>query len=233
MVRPERLLTLLQVLRHHRRPVSGAVLAQKLGVSIRTLYRDIASLQAMGADIEGEPGVGYVLRPGFLLPPLMFSHTELEALMLGFRWVAKFADAPVTEAAAGAMAKISAILPSDLRESLSNTSLLVGPRMIADVETIDLEVLRAAIREERKTQIHYVDAAGNVTERVIWLFALGYFRESRIAVGWCEQREDFRHFRTDRIRSLIKLGERYPRRRAILLREWRTAQSDAPLRSST
>jgi predicted DNA-binding transcriptional regulator YafY len=82
-------------------------LADELGISIRTLYRDIASLQAQGADIAGEPGVGYVLRPGFMLPPLMFSQTELEALMLGFRWVSKFADEPMTKAASDALAKVT------------------------------------------------------------------------------------------------------------------------------
>src|SRR5690606_27088595 len=114
----ERLLSLLQALRRHRRPVSGALLAAELGISIRTLYRDIRSLQAQGADIEGEPGIGYVLRPGFMLPPLMFSQAELEALMIGFRWVAKFADEPLTEAASDALAKISAVLPENLRSEL-------------------------------------------------------------------------------------------------------------------
>ena len=104
MTRSERLLSLLQALRRHKRPVSGARLAEELGISIRTLYRDIASLQAQGASIEGEPGVGYILRPGFMLPPLMFSQTELEALMLGFRWVSKFADGPMTKAASDALA---------------------------------------------------------------------------------------------------------------------------------
>ena len=149
MARSERLLALLQVLRRHRRPVSGATLAAELGVSIRTLYRDIATLQAQGADIEGEPGVGYVLRPGFMLPPLMFSQGELEALMLGFRWVEKFADAPVTKAATDALAKISAVLPAELREELENTALLVGPRRIVDSEIVDLALLRAAIRRAR------------------------------------------------------------------------------------
>src|SRR5271157_635543 len=116
--RSERLLCLLQALRRHRRPISGAVLARELGISIRTLYRDISTLQAQGADIEGEPGVGYVLRPGFMLPPLMFSQNELEALMLGFRWVSKLADESMIGAACDALAKISAVLPGDFRDEL-------------------------------------------------------------------------------------------------------------------
>jgi predicted DNA-binding transcriptional regulator YafY len=224
MARSERLLSLLQVLRRHRRPVSGATLAAELGVSIRTLYRDIATLQAQGADIEGEPGVGYVLRPGFMLPPLMFSQGELEALMLGFRWVEKFADAPVTKAATDALAKISAVLPAELREELENTALLVGPRKIVDSETVDLALLRAAIRRERKLRLSYADAAGAVTERIVWPVALGYFEDTRILVAWCERRQAYRHFRTDRMLGLTLLEARPPRRRAAMLKEWRESE---------
>jgi len=225
MVRSERLLCLLQALRRHRRPISGAVLARELGISIRTLYRDISTLQAQGADIEGEPGVGYVLRPGFMLPPLMFSQNELEALMLGFRWVSKLADESMIRAACDALAKISAVLPGDFRDELEHTALLVGPRVISDREIVDLEIVRAAIRREQKVRIIYVDGGGNI-ERTIWPFALGYFQKTRILAAWCERKCDFRHFRTDRLLTLTKLRERYPRRRAAMLREWRDTQSE-------
>lgn len=225
MARSERLLALLQLLRRHRHPVSGATLADELGVSIRTLYRDIATLQAQGADIEGEPGVGYVLRPGFMLPPLMFSQSELEALMLGFRWVQKFADMPMTKAASDALAKISAVLPAELRDELENTALLVGPRRVVDAEVVDLVLLRSAIRRERKLRLAYADVAGTFTDRVVWPVALGYFEETRMLVAWCEARNDFRHFRTDRMREITLLEGRYPRRRAQLLKEWRTQDS--------
>lgn len=227
MARSERLLSLLQALRRYRRPVSGALLAQELGISIRTLYRDIASLQAQGADIEGEPGVGYILRPGFMLPPLMFSQTELEALMLGFRWVAKFADEPMTKVASEVIAKISAVLPDELRQELENTALLVGPRTISDAEIIDLEAARRAIRQERKVRISYTDGGGRCTVRTVWPCALGYFHDVRILVGWCEMREAFGHFRTDRITTFEDLEERYPRRRAEMLRDWRETVIDA------
>ncbi|PCE32473.1 helix-turn-helix transcriptional regulator [Burkholderia ubonensis] len=226
MTRSERLLSLLQALRRHRRPVSGRLLAQELGISIRTLYRDIASLQAQGADIQGEPGIGYVLRPGFMLPPLMFSPSELEALTLGFRWVAKFADAQLTSAASDALAKISAVLPAELRRDLDSTTLLVGPRTVADRETVDMDALRVAIRTERKLRITYGDGRDKRSERTVWPFALGYFEDARILVAWCELRNDFRHFRTDRIVALKPLGERYPRRRAALLKAWREAGLD-------
>lgn len=225
MARAERLLSLLQVLRRHKRPVSGARLAQELGISIRTLYRDMASLQAQGADIEGEPGVGYVLRPSFMLPPLMFSQAELEALILGFRWVEKFADEPLTKAAGDAMAKISAVLPDNLRDSLESTALRVGPRVIQDAELVDLGIARTAIRLQRKLRITYRDGAGQESERVIWPFSLGYFQHFRILVGWCELKGDFRHFWTDRIRDLVSLEESYPRHRADLFKQWRATQT--------
>src|SRR5690606_491436 len=110
MSRAARLLDLIQLLRNRRVPVTGPALAAELGVSIRTLYRDIATLQAQGADIQGEPGLGYVLRPGFTLPPLMFSADEIEALVLGSRWVAKrAADERLAAAASNALSKISAV----------------------------------------------------------------------------------------------------------------------------
>jgi biotin operon repressor len=125
--RAQRLLDLIQLLRRHRFPVRGAALADELGVSLRTLYRDIAVLNVQGAHIDGEAGVGYVLRPGFMLPPLMFSEEEIEALVLGSRWVAERADGPLRAAARNALARIVAVLPDDLRDGADASGLLVGP----------------------------------------------------------------------------------------------------------
>jgi predicted DNA-binding transcriptional regulator YafY len=225
MSRAERLLDLLQVLRRHRHPVSGRHLAQATGVSLRTLYRDIASLQAQGAAIEGEPGLGYVLRPGFTLPPLMFREEEIEALVLCMRWVAGRADGPLA-AAGDALAKIAAVLPADLRERLDASTLMVGPAETVP-DGVDLSALRGAIRAQRKVTIRYRDAAGSGSERVIWPVALGFFERVRVVVAWCEARDDFRHFRTDRMEALTLTGERYPRPRHALLREWRAAQGIA------
>lgn len=227
MSRAERLLDLLQVLRRHRGPVSGRHLAETTGVSLRTLYRDIASLQAQGAAIEGEPGLGYVLRPGFTLPPLMFRDEEIEALVLGMRWVAGRADTPLAAAAGDALAKIAAVLPPDLRERLDASTLMVGPAETA-AERIDLAALRGAIRSQHKVAIRYCDAGGAESERVVWPFVLGFFERVRVVVAWCEARNDFRHFRTDRIEALTLTGERYARSRHALLREWRAVQGIAP-----
>ncbi|WP_233236752.1 YafY family protein [Bordetella sp. LUAb4] len=221
MSRAERLLELMQCLRRHRHPVSGQALAAELGVSLRTLYRDIASLQAQGAHIQGEPGLGYVLQPGFLLPPLMFAAGELEALMLGARWVMKRTDADLARDAQNALAKIAAVLPTDLRQSLHDSALLIGPAdMLAGGEDY-LPLLREAIRRERKVSIRYRDEKGRESERVIWPFVLGYFESMRMVGAWCERRDALRHFRVDRIMGLTPIDERYPARRLALLKQWR------------
>jgi predicted DNA-binding transcriptional regulator YafY len=224
MSRSERLFDLLHALRRRRRPVSGKVLAEEIGVSIRTLYRDIASLQAQGASIEGEPGVGYVLKPGFLLPPLMFRLEEIEALVLGSRWVAERADERLRDAAESALARIAAVLPPDLREELDASALLIGPSAGAPFDVIDPALLRKAIRTERKLSLTYRDGAGAASGRVVWPFALAFFDQARVLIGWCELRQDFRHFRTDRIFEAEVLDARYPKRRQALLRQWREAQ---------
>ncbi|EPF00395.1 MULTISPECIES: helix-turn-helix transcriptional regulator [Rhizobium] len=226
MARSERLLTLLQTLRRYRRPVSGSVLATETGVSIRTLYRDISSLQAQGALIEGEPGLGYVLKPGFMLPPMMFSQDEIEALVLGSRWVARAADPRLAAAGADALAKIADVLPQDMRDEIETSTLLVHLKPpVAD--KADLGAIRKAIRTERILKLTYSDEGGTVSVRNIWPFALSYFEQVRVVVAWCELRKDYRHFRTDRIVEMIPQDGRYPRRRAVLLKEWRDQQDIA------
>ncbi|WP_028606059.1 helix-turn-helix transcriptional regulator [Ottowia thiooxydans] len=234
MSRTTRLLDLLQLLRSHRHPVSGADLAATMGVSLRTLYRDVATLQGQGALIEGEPGIGYVLKPGFTLPPLMFTLDELEALALGSRWVARRADVPLGNAARGALAKISAVLPAELRHELESNALLVGPATAipipADAASADalMVQLREAIRDERKATITYCDLKSRESQRVVWPFAIGFFDQVEVLVGWCETREDIRTFRIDRITSLALSGTRYPRRRQALLKEWRAREGIQP-----
>jgi predicted DNA-binding transcriptional regulator YafY len=222
MARARRLLDLIDILRRHRYPVTGAALADELKVSLRTLYRDIALLQEQGADIEGEPGLGYVLRPGFMLPPLMFSEEEIEALVLGSRWVAdRTADDRLSMAARNALAKIAAVLPPDLRDTVDATALLVGPAAAPTAGETGLPAIRQAIRDERKIEIAYQDADGTPTARIIWPFAVAFFDYVRIVCAWCELRQDYRHFRVDRIASLATIDQRYPRRRQVLMKEWR------------
>ncbi|WP_150577255.1 helix-turn-helix transcriptional regulator [Pandoraea aquatica] len=221
MSRTQRLFSLMQLLRRHRYPVPGAALATSLGVSLRTLYRDIAELQSQGAHIEGAPGLGYVLKPGFMLPPLMFSEEEIEAIVLGSRWVAKRTDGALADAAANALAKIAAVLPSDLRTSLEASTLLIGPGDPLPPMIVDLTEIREAIRAERKLHLSYRDEAGRLSERVVWPFALGFFDRVRMILAWCELRDDFRSFRADRIEAMTVIETRYPRGRRTLLKAWR------------
>ncbi|MFM9434431.1 putative DNA-binding transcriptional regulator YafY [Janthinobacterium sp. CG_23.3] len=227
MSRAERLLQLMQALRRRRQPVSGATLAAELKISLRTLYRDIASLQAQGARIDAEPGLGYLLRPGFMLPPLMFSEEEIEALVLGSRWVAAHADRRLGEAARNLLAKVAAVLPAELRHELDAAALLIGTAEAEPAGDRELAQVRAAIRAERKLDIVYRDQQGRRSSRTVWPFAVGFFDGARVVAAWCELRGGFRHFRTDRIVALGATAQRYPRRRQALLKEWRRIEGVA------
>ncbi|WP_058465673.1 helix-turn-helix transcriptional regulator [Legionella cincinnatiensis] len=222
MSRTERLFDLIQILRRHRLSVSGKSLAEELGISLRTLYRDIVTLQSLGAPIAGEPGIGYVLKPGFILPPLMFSDDEIEAMVLGARWVAQRADTQLKFAAQNVLAKISAILPNELKCQLETSGLLVPPGKCAESKDMDLILIRKAIRLERKVELNYQDLQNNHSTRILWPIAIGFFDEVRLMVAWCELRQDFRHFRADRILRLSITDQKYPERRQSLLKKWRT-----------
>ncbi len=168
MRRAERLLQLLQILRRHRAPVTGDVIASELEVSLRTVYRDIASLIGDRVPIRGEAGIGYVLEDGFDMPPLMFTVDELEAAMLGLRWVARRGDGQLTRAAKDAVAKIGAVIPEALKPFLFDASLIVLPREGMASDAVDVAALRGAIRDGRKASIRYHNEANEVTRRVIW-----------------------------------------------------------------
>ena len=224
MSRAERLLGLMQALRLRRRPVAGATLAEELGVSLRTLYRDIAALQARGASIEGEAGFGYVLKPGFTLPPLMFSLEEVEALALGARWVEGRADEGLANAARGALAKIAAVLPAERADVLDWPSLLAGPSRTAESEAALLPLVRRALSAERKLGFAYEDKNGRRSSRVVWPVALAFFDNARMLAAWCETRAAFRHFRIDRMADLAIIDQRLPKARRTLLKEWKRAE---------
>jgi predicted DNA-binding transcriptional regulator YafY len=226
MARSQRLLELIQVLRRHRQPVSGQALADELSVSLRTVYRDIQTLIGQGATIDGEAGLGFVLRPGFVLPPLMFSDEELEALVLGLRWVAQRTDASFEHAAMNALAKIAAVLPDDLRNNVEGIGLIAVPSRDADARH-DLAPIRAAIRSEQMVVLDYADVKGEHTRRTVWPVALAFFESSRVLAAWCELRQDFRHFRIDRIIALHETGQRYPQRRRVLMKQWREIEKIA------
>lgn len=223
--RAARLLALLQILARHRYPVSGASLAEELSISLRTLYRDIASLRAQGADIQGETGTGYVLAPGYLLPPMMFTPEQLDALALGLRWVATYGDAEIGKAANEVAGKVMQSIPPPMQSLFEHATLLVG-RAETAVESEYVAGLRAAIRRQLKVSIRYTDRQGNTSERVIWPFALGYLSRDLLLAAWCETRGDFRHFAVAQIESVQQLACAAPHSRQRLLRMWREAGRD-------
>lgn len=155
MNKTSRLFALLDALRGHRRPVTAAHLAEQLAVSVRTIYRDMQDLVEMGAPVEGEAGMGYVLRAGFFLPPLMFAEDEIEALVLGARWVQKQGDEALAQAAAAALAKIATATPADLRDRMADAGLLIFSDS-GGIETA-LATIRQSIRRECKLVLWYTD----------------------------------------------------------------------------
>lgn len=220
MRRVERLLQLIQILRRHRRPVTGEVMARELEISLRTLYRDIAALIADRVPIRGEAGLGYVLGEGFDLPPLMFTPDELEAVMLGLRWVARRGDTDLSRAAQDTVAKIGSVLPEKLRPFLFDAALLVPPHFRLAEDRVNVALLRNAIREGWKVSLNYRSEDGRETQRVIWPIAVAYFDAQRLIIGRCELRQAFRSFRTDRMLAISILDQKYPVRRKVLLKQW-------------
>jgi predicted DNA-binding transcriptional regulator YafY len=223
MGRSNRMFEVIQVLRAARKPLTAQALAERMEVDKRTIYRDIAALQAMRIPIEGEAGIGYVMRRGFDLPPLMFDADEVEAIVVGLALLQRTGDRGLQTAAASVGMKIAEVLPRENGPGIDANTLHVSTWGAA-APGIDMKALRRAIREERKLRLSYADANGRRSERVVWPFALAFFEHVRVLATWCETRRDFRHFRTDRISDATLLGERYPRRRRVLLSDWRARE---------
>ena len=222
MTKAARLLALLAALRR-RRPATAGVLAGELGVSQRTVYRDVQALRVLGADIEGSPGFGFILKPGFLLPPLMFSVDEVDALVLGARLVAERGDDALAHASRQALAKILEVTPG--QDDAADFCGLVAGSSEAESNTGSvLPLIRRAIRDGRYARIVYTTINGAETCRQVKPIALGFFDHCCLMAAWCELREDFRHFRTDRIGSLDLLKDRYRPSQRMLLARWRRVE---------
>ncbi len=220
MRRADRLFDIIQRLRTARGPTTAAALAEDLEVTPRTVYRDIATLQARRVPIEGEAGIGYVLRRGFDLPPLMFTVEEIEAIAVGARLVARTGDSALQGAAASVLSKVTVVLPEALREQLESAPIYVSASGAPVPESVDLSVVRQAIRDEHKLDIEYVDEKGTCTRRIIWPIAVAYYVQATLIGAWCELRQDYRHFRVDRIDTLTVLDDRYPSDNGRLMAEW-------------
>jgi len=222
--RSERLLALMQSLRRRRRPVSGQVLADEMGVSLRSLYRDVETLKGMGAAIDGEAGLGFQLKADYWLPPLMFNEAEIEALVLGLRLIVYGPDAEMSVAARDATSKIAAVLPGERRGEMESIGLFAMPHQKAPGDT-RLADLRRAIREERQVEIAYAAPEGERTQRVVYPLALGYYEGRQILLAWCTLRNDYRNFRIDRMTGIEVLEARLPEPRRTLFHRWKRNSS--------
>ena len=209
MRRADRLFDIIQILRTARRPVTAATLAGKLEVTPRTIYRDVATLQARRVPIDGEAGVGYVLRRGFDLPPLMFTTEEVEAIVLGARMIPRLRDAKLQRAAESVLDKVTVVLPEQLRAQLAEPRFYVSSGSARSAKGIDLGALRGAVRDNRKMRIAYVDEKGRRTHRVIWPIAMAYYVDVTVIGAWCELRKDYRHFRVERVASSSVLDDHF------------------------
>jgi len=206
--RADRLFQVIQLMRR-KRVVTAATLAAELEVSERTIYRDIRDLVLSGVPIEGEAGVGYMLRKGFDLPPLMFTEQEIEAMVLGARVVSSWGDAALARAANDALARVESALPERLRTRLEGTPLY-APGFHVRPEVVEyLARVRGAIDGGCKLWISYADPSGSATERTVRPLGLFFWGYAWSVTAWCELRTDFRSFRLDRIRDLSVLEDRF------------------------
>ena len=221
MRRADRLFQIIQILRRSTRPVTAAALAEELEVSKRTVYRDVADLIGERVPIDGEAGLGYLIASDYDMPPLMLTPDEIEAVVLGAQWVAGRSDKVLSNAARDVIAKIAAVVPERLRPFIAEPSVGVKPTIAEAQESVDPSSLRSAIRDSRKLRLRYRSEAGEETERIVWPVILGYAETSRLLVAWCELRQGFRHFRTDRIVEAETLDEAIGLRAGELRRRWR------------
>lgn len=210
-MRTVRLFSILDQLRGRRRPISADVLADVLNVSVRTIYRDISTLQSMGAPIRGEGGVGYQIEAGFFLPPLHFDPDELDALILGIRMVSVRGDEHLARAAGRVLGKIETVLSGD-EKSLDQPLLAVGTGK-SDKKAFALSGLKQSIRNRKKILLEYQDDQGQRSTRTVRPLGLTAFESVWVLTAWCEHREDFRNFRLDRMITAHETGETFKRER--------------------
>jgi predicted DNA-binding transcriptional regulator YafY len=192
------------------RVVTARALAEQLEVSERTIYRDVQDLMASGVPIDGEAGVGYCLRRGYQVPPMMFDEDELQALLFGADVAKTWGDAQMAEAAERILAKVDAVLPDRLRPQLSSQSLVVPDREIPEATTRMLGAVRDAINRKVRVFLDYRDASDQATERIVWPLTLVYWGRTWTLGAWCELRQNFRNFRIDRLAAINVLNSGFP-----------------------
>ncbi|MBV7256781.1 YafY family transcriptional regulator [Pacificimonas sp. WHA3] len=225
MRRADRLFQIVQYLRGGRL-VTAAMLAERLEVSERTIYRDIADLQSTGVPVDGEAGVGYVLRSGYDLPPLMFTRDEIVALVAGLRMVNSWGGMSMARAAVEAMVKIESVLPEALRGRVADTRIFAPPMNLSEDVRKLIDVIEAAIANREILRFDYEDQHGNQTSRQVHPLGLWFWGKVWTLVSWCETRQDFRMFRLDRTIGLAATGGTFTpvaeRSLAACLRQYET-----------
>ena len=228
MRRADRLFDIIQTLRSANAPTTAAALAERLEVTVRTVYRDVVTLQARRVPIEGAPGIGYMLRRGFDLPPLMFTTEEVDAIAVGAQLVRRLRDPALQHAAARVLAKVSTVLPDATRAYFSSAPFYVSEGSAHVPDGVDLSAIRSAIRDSRKMRLEYVDEQGRRTRRTTWPIAMAYYVDVTLVAAWCELRDDYRHFRVDRIKRLTVLEGRYPSDNGRLMAGWLALGKERP-----
>ena len=221
MRRTERLFQIIQILRRSRAPITADQLAEELETSTRTIYRDMAELLAQRIPVRGEAGMGFVLDEGYDLPPLMLTADELEAAVLGARWVAARGDAHLSRGAENLIAKIADVVPVELQSIIVDATLFPVSFRSRPQDSFDVASVRRAIRDQRRMKLRYADEKGAETERIIWPFQIAYSEEISMICAWCELRHGFRHFRTDRVLEETVLEQKFPERVSVLRRRWK------------
>ncbi|MCJ2873597.1 YafY family transcriptional regulator [Rhizobium pusense] len=232
MRKASRLFEIIQILRLARRPVTAQTIADMLEITVRSVYRDMAALQTMRVPIAGERGVGYILRPGFNLPPLMFSIEETEAIVLALAMVDRTGDMALRRAAKKASDKIAASLPEPLSKTLSANALHAWGSIAPAPAGLDLSTVRRAVRDEETLEIIYRDEAGAETRRRVRPIAVIYYSETVNIVAWCELRQAIRNFRSDRVQSCQATGSFFKlegeKLRQLWMAGWQSNQPAIP-----
>jgi predicted DNA-binding transcriptional regulator YafY len=221
MRRADRLFQIIQILRRTTQPVTASALAEELEVSQRSVYRDIADLIGQRAPIEGVAGLGYVLDSDFDMPPLMLTPDEIEAAVLGAQWVAERGDPVLARAARDLIAKIATAVPERLRPFIAEPTIGAPPSSRLALDGLDISKTRLWIRSGRKIRIRYRNQETQESERTIWPVIIGYAETVRLLAAWCELRQAFRHFTTDRILAAEFLDESHGCRLRDLRARWK------------
>jgi len=209
MRRADRLFQIVNLLRRRRTATTAAHLAERLGVSERTVYRDIRDLILAGTPIDGEAGIGYRIRPGYDLPPLMFDRDEIQALVLGARIVRQFGDPALARASDAILGKVAAIVPKDLAPLVADTRLFVPSTIGASTSAEALALAREALLARRKLALSYAKADGAAIKRTVRPLGIFFWGRTWTLAAWCELRQDFRNFRLDRVAASTMLDETF------------------------